>query len=73
MAGLRQGNGRIYHGEALITEKDKWTGYLTVVEILTEIIKKSDGQHPSEQRLYLTSLDDGAVKLNMITRMHWSV
>ena len=73
MAGLRQGNGRIYHREALITEKDKWTWNLTVVEILTETIKKSDGQHSSEQRLYFTSLDDRAVKLNMITRRHWSV
>lgn len=71
--GLRQGNGRIYHREALITEKDKWTWNLTVVEILTETIKKSDGQHSSEQRLYFTSLDDRAVKLNMITRRHWSV
>ena len=64
---------RIYRGEGLIADKEKWNGNLTVIEILTETIKKSDGQHTSEQRLYITSLDSDAVELNAITRRHWSI
>lgn len=64
---------RIYRGEGIITDKEKWNGNLTVIEILTDTIKKSDGQLTSEQRLYITSLDANAKELNEITRKHWSI
>ena len=64
---------RIYQGEDLIADKEKWNGSLTVIEIPVETIKKRDGKHTSEQRLYVTSLDADAMRLNAVTRMHWSI
>ena len=64
---------RIFRGEELIADKEKWNGKLTVIEILTDTVKKSDGQHVSEQRLYITSLDSSAEQLSLITRQHWAI
>ena len=64
---------RIYRGEDFIADKGKWNGNLAVVEILADTVKKSDGQHTSEQRLYMTSLDADAARLNLIARRHWSI
>lgn len=64
---------RIYRGEGLIADKEKWNGDLTVIEILTDTVSKSGGQRTSEQRLYLSSLGSDAAELNGITRNHWSI
>ncbi len=64
---------RIYRGEELIVDKEKWQGKPTVVEVLTETTVKSTGQHVSEQRLYVSGLDCDAKKLNEMTRRHWSI
>ena len=61
---------RIYRGEELIVDREKWNGNLTVVEILTATEKKSDGKSTSEQRLYISSLDSSAERLSQITRQH---
>lgn len=64
---------RIYRGDELIADKEKWNGNLTVIEILTDTVGKSAGQRTSEQRLYLSSLSSDAAELNEITRSHWSI
>lgn len=64
---------RIYRGDELIADKEKWNGNLTVIEILTDTVGKSAGQRTSEQRLYLSSLSSDAAELNEITRNHWSI
>lgn len=64
---------RIYHGEEFIADREKWNGRLTVIEILTNTTKKSDGRNTSEQRLYISSLDGSAERLGLITRQHWSI
>lgn len=61
---------RIYRGEELIVDREKWNGNLTVIEILTSTEKKSDGKTTSEQRLYISSLDSSAERLSQITKQH---
>lgn len=64
---------RVYRGEELIADREKWNGRLTVIEILTDTTKKSDGRKMSEQRIYISSLDGTAKQLGLITRQHWSI
>ena len=64
---------RIYCGEELIVDREKWNGNLTVIEILTSTEKKSDGRSTSEQRLYILSLDSSAERLSQITKQHWFI
>ena len=64
---------RIYRGEELIADREKWNGNLTVIEILTSTEKKSDGRSTSEQRLYISSLDSSAEQLSQITKQHWDL
>ena len=54
---------RIFRGEELIADREKWNGNLTVIEILTS----------SEQRLYISSLDSSAERLSQITKQHWAI
>ena len=64
---------RIFRGEELIADREKWNGNLTVIEILTSTEKKSDGRSTSEQRLYISSLDSSAERLSQITKQHWTI
>ncbi|WP_262483205.1 ISAs1 family transposase [Bacteroides bouchesdurhonensis] len=64
---------RIYRGEELIVDKEKWNGHLTVIEILTSTEKKSDSRSTSEQRLYISSLDSSAELLSQITKQYWAI
>ena len=64
---------RIYRGEELIVDREKWNGNLTVIEILTSTEKKSDGRSISEQRLYILSLDSSAERLSQIIKQHWAI
>ena len=64
---------RIFRGEELIADREKWNGNLTVIEILTSKEKKSDGRSTSEQRLYISSLDSSAERLSQITKQHWAI
>ena len=64
---------RIFRGEELIADREKWNGNLTVIEILTSTEKKSDGRSTSEQRLYISSLDSSAERLSQITKQHWAI
>ena len=64
---------RIFRGEELIADREKWNGNLTVIEILTSTEKKSDGRSTSEQRLYISGLDSSAERLSQITKQHWAI
>lgn len=64
---------RIYRGDGLVADREKWNGNLTVIEILTDTVGKRNGQRMSEQRLYVSSLNSDAAELNEITRNHWSI
>lgn len=64
---------RIYDGSELIADRKKWSGDLTVVEILTFTEKKSNGCCTSEQRIYVGSMKGTAKTFNRITRQHWNI
>ena len=64
---------RIFRGNDLITDREKWNGNLTVVEIRTATERKSDGQKSSEKRFYVSSFQGSARRLGTIARMHWAI
>ena len=64
---------RIFRGNDLITDREKWNGNLTVVEIRTATERKSDGQKSSERRFYVSSFHGSARRLGTIARMHWAI
>lgn len=64
---------RIFRGEDLIADRDKWKGNLTVIEIRTASERKSDGQKSSERRFYISSFQGSAKRLGAIARMHWAI
>lgn len=64
---------KVYDGEALIVDKEKWGGRLTVVEVISETIKKSTGVHSIEIRLFVSSLPPNARRLGAIIRRHWRI
>ena len=47
---------RIHDGLAMIADREKWGGRMTVVEYESDTISKSTGAHSTERRLYVTSL-----------------
>ena len=63
----------IFRGNDLITDRKKWNGNLTVVEIRTATERKSDGQKSSERRFYVSSFHGSARRLSTIARMHWAI
>ena len=64
---------RIFRGNDLITDREKWNGDLTVIEIRTATERKSDGQKSSERRFYVSSFYGSARRLGTIARMHWAI
>ena len=52
---------RIFRND-LITDREKWNGDLTVIEIRTATERKSDGQKSSERRFYVSSFYHQAEK-----------
>jgi len=64
---------RIYDGLDIIADKEKWGGNLTIVEFLTQTIRKSTGTETSETRLYVSSLPVDTPWIGMAIRHHWSI
>lgn len=64
---------RIYDGLDIIADKEKWGGNMTIIEYVSETIKKSTGEHTCERRLYVSSLPPGAMILCILIRLHWSI
>ena len=64
---------KVYDGEALIVDKEKWGGRLTVVEVISETINKSTGVRSTERRFFVSSLPPNARRLGEIIRKHWMV
>ncbi len=64
---------RIYDGLDMIADKEKWGGNMTIVEYVSETIKKSTAAHTTEKRLYVTSLPVDTPQLGAIIRAHWSI
>lgn len=57
----------------MVADKEKWGTALTVVDIRTRSVKKSNGSVAEERRLYITDLKKDAKLLNDITRHHWMI
>ena len=55
---------RAYDGHGIIADRDRWGGNLTVVEFLSETVRKSTGDRTSERRLYVSSLPPNAARLD---------
>lgn len=64
---------RIYDGLDIIADKEKWGGNLTIIEYVSDVIKKSTGEHTSETRLYVGSLPPDAPILKSLVRKHWAI
>ena len=64
---------RVFRGEDLIADREKWNGNLTVIEIRTDTERKSNGQKSSERRFYVTSFNGSAKRLDTIARKHWAI
>ena len=64
---------RVFRGEDLIADREKWNGNLTVIEIRTDTERKSNGQKSSERRFYITSFNGSAKRLDTIARKHWAI
>lgn len=78
--GTEFGHGRIetrtykvYDGLELIVDRDRWGGDLTVVEFLSNSIKKSTGEEKTETRLYISSLPVDTPWIGYAVRTHWSI
>lgn len=78
--GPELGHGRIetrtynvYDGLELIADKDKWGGDLTVVEFISNCVKKSTGEETAETRLYVSSLPVDTPWIGSAVRTHWSI
>lgn len=64
---------RVFDGADAIADKEKWGGSLTIIEYVADTVKKSNGAHTSEKRLYLSSLPANTPKLGSLIRKHWSI
>ncbi len=64
---------RIYDGLEIIADKARWGASMTVVEYISDTVKKSTGKHTSEKRLYVTSLPTDTPRPGSIVRCHWSI
>lgn len=64
---------RVFRGEDLIADREKWNGNLRVIEIRTATERKSDGRKSSERRFYVSSFHGSARRLGAIARMHWAI
>lgn len=78
--GPELGHGRIetrtynvYDGLELIADKDKWGGNLTVVEFISNCVKKSTGEETAETRLYVSSLPVDTPWIGSAVRTHWLI
>lgn len=78
--GPELGHGRIetrtyniYDGLDLIVDKEKWGGNMTIIEYVSETIKKSTKEETTEKRLYVCSLPPDTPALGSIIRKHWSI
>jgi len=78
--GPELGHGRIerrtynvYDGLELIADKEKWGGKLTVVEFISNCIRKSTGAETTETRLYVSNLPDDTPWIGKAVRNHWAI
>ena len=79
-SGVTLGHGRIesrvsrvYNGDDVIADKEKWGSLLKVLEINTKTVTKKTGKETVERRFYITDLDFGAKRLSDISRSHWAI
>ncbi len=63
----------VFNGMELIVNKEKWTGNLTFVEVISETTIKSTGEHTCEKRLYMSNLPMTTKRIGSPTRTHWSI
>ena len=62
-----------YDGLDMIADTEKWGGNLTVVEYISETVKKSTNERTTERRLYLTNLPTDTPTIGSFVRTHWSI
>lgn len=56
-----------------INALEKFASLKTVVVIDTHTIEKKSGEESRDERMYVTSLEEGAKVLDNISRMHWAI
>ena len=64
---------RIHDGLAMIADREKWGGRMTVVEYESDTVSKSTGTHSTERRPYVTSLAADTTLLGSVVRTHWAI
>lgn len=63
----------VYDGLDMIADTGKWGGNLTVVEYISDTVKKSTNERTIERRLYLTNLPTDTPTLGSFVRTHWLI
>lgn len=63
----------VYRDLSHLYSKDAWSGLEQFVKIESEIFCKSTGKTTSQIRYYITSLKEGALRINKLVRKHWSI
>lgn len=63
----------IYSDLSHLPSKDSWKGLEQFIKIESEVFCKSTGKTTSQIRYYITSLKEGASKINQLVRKHWSI
>lgn len=64
---------RVYDATSIVADREKWGGEMTVVEFVSDTVRKSTGDHTSETRLYVSSLSADTPLLGAVVRKHWSI
>ena len=64
---------RVFDGLDIIADKEKWGGKMTIIEYVSDTVKKSSGAQTTEKRLYVSSLPTNTQTLGSLVRSHWSI
>lgn len=64
---------RVYDGLAVMADRERWGGNMTIIEYEANTVRKSTGARTSEKRLYVSSLPADTPALGAYVRDHWSI
>jgi predicted transposase YbfD/YdcC len=77
---LTQGHGRIEKRSCEVisnlegfSSKENWKNLQSIVRIYSERTIKKTGEKPAEYRYYISSIKNGAKRINEAVRSHWTI
>ena len=63
----------IYRDLSHLCPKNSWQGLKQFVSIESQVFCKSTKKTTTQTRYYITSLEEGALKMNQLIQQHWSI